>query len=55
MRQITIRKVKETTILKAKHWAKEGGVAVNTVDSDFGPEWNARMKELQQVTAEERK
>jgi hypothetical protein len=78
MKQITIRKVKESSISKAKQRAREHGVAMNTIlvealekglgdysesttngleafaaDSDFGPEWGARMEELAKVNPED--
>jgi hypothetical protein len=74
MKQVTIRKVQESSISKARQRARERGVAMNTVlvealehglgvhpetatngleqfagDSDFGPDWDARMAELREV------
>jgi len=74
MKQVTLRKIRESSLSKAKQQARERGVAMNTVlvealerglgdrpdapangleefaaDSDFGPDWDARMEELETI------
>lgn len=78
MKQITVRRVRESCLDEAKRRAKLEGVAINTVlvqalekglgidepkrtnglekfagDSDFGPDWDAHLSELNQVNPED--
>lgn len=78
MSQVTIRRVEEAWVIKAKQEAKAKGVSMNTVlvdalkrglgvdgqaatnglerfaaDSDFGPEWDGFLDELNVVNPED--